>query len=195
VAAGLGFFRAEGWAERIDLAERHGRGFDVELARLREVGLLFEIVDGKERGGAFACRGREDGRIGQGESVTVEKIAGGANDFGAHAQDGSLALRTQPKMAMLHQKVDAVLFRSDGVRSRLGHALHHLDIRDVEFIAARCALVGANFAFDDHARFLGEAFDGFEDFGRDGVFGTTPWMTPEPSRNCGKRSLPLSRRL
>src|SRR5712672_4869641 len=26
-------------------------------------------------------------------------------------------------------------------------------------------------------------------------FGTTPWMTPEPSRNCGKRSLPLSRRL
>ncbi len=32
VAAGFGFFRAEGGAEAVDLAERHGGGFEVELA-------------------------------------------------------------------------------------------------------------------------------------------------------------------
>ena len=62
-----------------------------------------------------------------------------------------------------------MLFGSDGVGSRLRHALHDLDVRDVEFIAAGGALIGANFAFDDDARFLGEALDGVEDFGRDGV--------------------------
>ena len=96
------FSGAEGWAERIDLAQRHGGGFDVELAGLREVGLLFEVVHREKRGGAFAGGGREDGRIGERKSVAVEEIAGGANDFGAHAQNGRLALRAQPKMAVLH---------------------------------------------------------------------------------------------
>src|SRR3984893_2967373 len=102
MAAGLRFFRAESWTERVELAERHGGGFDVELAGLREVSLLFEVVHGKERGGPFAGGGREYGRIGEGESVGVEEITGGANDFGAHTKDGSLPLRTQPKMAVLH---------------------------------------------------------------------------------------------
>ena len=39
VAAGLRFFRAEGGAEAVDLAERECGGLDVELAGLREVGL------------------------------------------------------------------------------------------------------------------------------------------------------------
>src|SRR6266404_2543030 len=62
-----------------------------------------------------------------------------------------------------------MFFGSNGVRSRLGHALHDLDVRDVEFIAPGSALIGADFAFDDEAGFLGEAFDGVEDFGRDGI--------------------------
>ena len=169
MAAGLRFFRAEGWAERINLAERHGGRFDVELAGLREVGLLFEVVDGEERGGAFAGGGREDGRIGERESVAVEKIAGGANDFGAHAQDGRLALGAQPEMAVLHQEVDAMFFGRDRIGIGFGDALHDLDVRDVEFVAAGSALVGADFAFDDDAGFLSEAFDGVEDFGRNCV--------------------------
>ena len=40
VAAGLGFFRAEGGAEAVDLAEGEGGGLDVELAGLGEVGLV-----------------------------------------------------------------------------------------------------------------------------------------------------------
>src|SRR4029077_16403872 len=42
-------------------------------------------------------------------------------------------------------------------------------MRDIEFIAAGGALIGADFAFDDDAGFLGESFDGVEDFGRDRV--------------------------
>src|ERR1700730_70042 len=62
-----------------------------------------------------------------------------------------------------------MFFGSDGVGSRFGHALHDLDIGDIEFIAAGGALIGADFAFDDDAGFLGEAFDSVEDFGRDSV--------------------------
>src|SRR5258708_8027731 len=62
-----------------------------------------------------------------------------------------------------------MFFGSNGVWSRLGHALHDLDVRHVEFIAAGSALIGADFALDDYAGFLGEAFDGVEDFGRDSV--------------------------
>src|SRR5208283_721191 len=56
-----------------------------------------------------------------------------------------------------------------GIWSRLGYALHNLDVRDVQFIAAGGALIGADFAFDDDAGFLREPFDGVEDFGWDGV--------------------------
>ena len=44
VAAGLGFFGAEGGAEAVDFAESQGGGFDVELAGLREVGLVVAEV-------------------------------------------------------------------------------------------------------------------------------------------------------
>jgi len=62
-----------------------------------------------------------------------------------------------------------VFFGSDGVGSGLGHALHDLDVRDVEFITSGGALIGADLAFDDDAGFLGESFDGVENLGRDGV--------------------------
>jgi hypothetical protein len=88
VTAGLRFFGAEGGAEAVDLAERQRGGLDVELAGLGEVGGVAEVVDGEERGGAFAGGGREDGRIGADEAVGVEVLAGGAHDFGADAQDG-----------------------------------------------------------------------------------------------------------
>ena len=72
-------------------------------------------------------------------------------------------------MAMLHQVLDAVFFGSDGIGICFRDALHDLDIRDIELIAAGGALIGANFAFHDDARFLGEAFDGIENFGRNGI--------------------------
>ena len=72
-------------------------------------------------------------------------------------------------MTVVHQEVDAVFFGSDGIGIGFGDTLHHLDVRNVEFIAARSALVSANLAFDNDAGFLGEALDGVENFGRNGV--------------------------
>ena len=57
MAAGLGFFGAEGGAEAVDLAESERGGLDVELAGLGEEGGVAEVVDGEERGCAFAGRG------------------------------------------------------------------------------------------------------------------------------------------
>jgi hypothetical protein len=71
---------------------------------------------------------------------------------------------------VLHEEVGAVIFGGDGIGIGFGDALEDLDVRHVEFVAAGSAFVGADFAFYDHTRFLGEAFDGVEDFGRDGVF-------------------------
>lgn len=72
-------------------------------------------------------------------------------------------------MAMLHQEIDTVFFGSNGVRVGFGDALQHLNVRDIQFVAAGGALIGANFAFYYYAGFLGETFDGFEDFGSDGI--------------------------
>src|ERR1017187_9053622 len=64
VTAGLGFLRAEGGAEAVDLAEGEGGGLNVELAGLGEVGGVAEVVELEEGAGAFAGGGGEDGRVG-----------------------------------------------------------------------------------------------------------------------------------
>ena len=74
-------------------------------------------------------------------------------------------------MAVLHQKIDAVLFGRDGIRIVGIHALHHLRVGDVEFVAAGSALVGAYLAGDDHARLLRQPLDRLEQFGRNCVLG------------------------
>ena len=72
-------------------------------------------------------------------------------------------------MAVLHEEVGAVIFGRDGIRIGFGDALNDLDVRDIELVAAGSTLVSADLAFDDDARFLRQALDGVEDFGRDGV--------------------------
>ncbi len=171
VAAGLGFFGAEGGAEGVDLAEGEGGALDVELAGLGEVGLVAEVVDLEEGAGAFAGGGGEDGRVGEDEAVVVEVVAGGFDDFGADAEDGGLARGADPEVAVLHEEVGAMLFEGDGVGIVFGDALDDLDVLDVELVTAGGAFVGADFAGDDDGGFVGEAFDGLEDLGRDGGFG------------------------
>ena len=96
---------------------------------------------------------------------------------------------------MLHEEIGAVIFGRDGIGIGFGDALQDLDVGDVEFVAAGGALIGADFAFDDDAGFLVRPLMASKTSGGTAFFGTTPWMMPVPSRNCGKRSLPLSRRL
>ena len=113
--------------------------------------------------------GVKNRRIGQREAALVEKIAHRLDDLRAHPQNRRLPLRAHPQMPMLHQEFGAMLFRRDGIGIGLRHALHDLHVRHVEFVAAGRALVGANLAFDDHARFLRQRLDRFEDLRRDGV--------------------------
>ncbi len=171
MAARLRFLRAERRPEAVDLAQRHRGRFNVELARLREVSLLFEVVDRKQCGGAFACGRSKDRRIGESESAIVEVVACRLDDLGANPQDRRLPRRAQPEMAMLHQELDAVLLGRDGIRIVRIDALQNLRIADVHLVAAGSALVGAHLAGDDHAGFLGQALDRLEQFGRDRVLG------------------------
>ena len=172
VAAGLGFFGAEGGAEAVDAAERHGRRFDVELAGLGEVGLVVaEVVHLEELGGAFAGVGREDGWIGADEAVGVEVLGGGAHDGGADAEDGGLARGADPEVAVLHEEVDAGFFELDGVGGFVGDALGDGDVVDVELEAGGGAGVGADAAGDDEGGFEGEGLEGLEYVLGDGGFG------------------------
>ncbi len=72
---------------------------------------------------------------------------------------------------MLHQEVGAVLLGSDRIRRGFGHALHDLHVDYIEFVAAGSALVGADLALDDHARFLRQVLIASKTSGRNGVLG------------------------
>src|ERR1700687_246775 len=63
-----------------------------------------------------------------------------------------------------------MVFGRDRIRGGFRNALNDLDVRHVEFVAPWRALVGANFTLYDHARFLREALDGVEEFGRHSGF-------------------------
>src|SRR6185312_2970200 len=75
VAARFRFFCTERWTKRVDLAQRHGRGFNVKLAGLREVRLLIKVIDRKQRGGSLARRRRKDGRISKGKAAIIKEIS------------------------------------------------------------------------------------------------------------------------
>ena len=88
------------------------------------------------------------------EAAVVEEVARGSDDLGANPQHRGLARRTQPEMTMLHQEVDAVFLQRNGVGVVLLHLLHDLRVGDVQLVAAGRALVSADFAGNDDARFL-----------------------------------------
>src|SRR5208282_5474986 len=128
MTAGFGFFGAEGWAEGVDLAESHGGGFDVELAALREVGfLVVDVIDFKERAGAFAGGGCEYGSVGQRVALRIHECAGGADGSGADAEDGGLARGADPEVALIEEEIHAVLFELDGEGRGLRNFLDNLD--------------------------------------------------------------------
>src|SRR5271157_5362116 len=166
MAASFGLFGAEGWAESVYLAKSHGGGFDVELAALREVGLLVvNVIDFKECAGTFAGSGSEHGGVGERVALRIHECAGGANSFGADTQNGGLARGANPEMALVEKEVYAVLFELDGEGRGLGNFLDDVDFADADFVAAGGALLGADFAGDNDAGFLGETFEGLERFG------------------------------
>ncbi len=166
MAAGLGFFGAEGRTERVDLAESHGDGFSVELAALREIGfLVVDVVDFEKGGRALAGSWGEHGRVRKRVTLAVHELACGADGFGANAEYGGLARRANPEVALIEQEIDAVLFQLDRERLALWNFLHDLNFADADFVAAGGALFRADFAGDNDAGLLRQAFQRFERFG------------------------------
>ncbi len=166
VAARLRFFGAKCGPESVDLAERRRDGFEVKLARLREVGFfLVHVLHLEERGGAFARGWSEDRRVGQRVALRVHEFARGANGFGANAQNRGLARRANPEVAAVEQKIDAVLLELDRIRLGFRDALHDFDARDAHLAAARRARLAANPSGDDDARFLRQSAQRGERFG------------------------------
>ena len=64
-----------------------------------------------------------------------------------------------------------MFFQRDGIRLAVGHALHHFRLRHIQFVAAGRALIGADFASNDDARFLCKIFYLVENFQRHSIFG------------------------
>ena len=81
MAAGLALLGAEGWAENVDLSERHRAGLAIELPALRQIGVAQVEVGHLEEGArSFAGRRGQDRRVQQREAVIVEVVADGLHD-------------------------------------------------------------------------------------------------------------------
>src|SRR5262249_53583036 len=104
VPPSLGFFRAERWAEAVDLAECRRGGFDVELAGLGEIGFpQLEVVGAEQFTGLLPDRPSQDWGIDQCEAVIVEEVPDGLDDFVPYPSDGGLARAPEPEVSMLEE--------------------------------------------------------------------------------------------
>ena len=165
VAARLGFFGAERRPKAVALADGGRSRLVVKLSRLREIGLVVEVVHFEQGRRALAGGGSEDRSIHQGEATVVEEVPAGLDDLVAHPQDRSLARRAEPEVAMVHQEFGPVLLGRDRVRVLRCDALEHLDSGNVELKPAGSALVGPYLAYNPQRRFLCQAPRLLENFG------------------------------
>ena len=78
---------------------------------MREVGLLVvNVIDFKERAGAFAGGGGEYGCVGEGVTLRIHEVARGADGFGADAENGGLTRSADPEVALVEEEIYAVFF-------------------------------------------------------------------------------------
>src|SRR6266567_2849238 len=159
------FFSAEGGAERVNLAKSHRDGFGIKLAALRQIGfLIVDVIHFEQSGRAFAGGGREHGCVSERVALAVHEFARGANGFGANAENGRLARRSNPQVALIEQEINAVLFELDREGRTLRDFLDDLDFADADFVTTRSTLFRADSACDDDAGFLCQSFERFECF-------------------------------
>src|SRR6185503_7318523 len=104
-----------GRPERIDLSERGGGGFAVELTGLREIGVPFLEVLGREQAAALTDRRGEDRRVDAQEAALVVEIVDRLLDLVANGEDRPHAVRAQPEVPVVEQEVDSVLLRLNRV--------------------------------------------------------------------------------
>src|SRR5262249_24523597 len=123
------------------------------------------------------------------EATIVEEISSRFDDLRAHAQNRRLPLRPDPKVAMLHQKIGAMLFRRDRVWFGLRDLLQHLHVRNVEFVPAGGALIRADLSFNNDTRFLRQPFERVERLWRYRVFGDDALNHPTAVWKNGEKKL------
>ncbi len=136
VPSGLGALGPERGAETVDLAQTENGCFQVELAGLREERLSqVEVVD-REKARRVLPAGRgEDGGVDQGEIVFVEILTHMPHQGVAHTHDGCLAAGSEPEMAVVQEKIGAVLLFPDG--ELLLGLMDDIHPGDVQLVPAR----------------------------------------------------------
>ncbi len=164
VAPGLRLLGPEGRTEAVDLAERRRRGLQIQLPRLREVGLVAEVVRLEERRGPLDGRAGQDRRIDPDVLPLVEEVGDPLLDLRPHAQDRMLLRGAHPEMPLPHQEIDAVLLGRDRVVLR---GPQDLDSRGRHLEAARRPLVLPDRAGDAQRALLRRPLGGLPDLGRD----------------------------
>ena len=79
-----------------------------------------------------------------------------------HFDRRMLPFAAQPQVAMVHQEIDAMIFRSDRIRRSFGNALDHVDLFEIHFVAAGGARLCPHLAANDDRRLLRQILDRLE---------------------------------
>src|SRR5699024_1598626 len=166
--AGLAFLSAESGAKSVDQSMRHRHRLAIQLPGLRKIGLILKVGRFKKIGGTLRGISGKNGRIHLNETALLEKGMNGIDDSIAHTHGGPLTLAAQPQMAVLHQKIHAVLF---GCNRIIFGNLHHLNIRYLHLMAANTALIFNDFTGDFNGAFLPESVRRHPGLRADPVFG------------------------
>ncbi len=91
---------------------------------MRQIGfLIVDVIHFEQSGRAFAGGGREHGRVSERVALAVHEFARGADSFSADAENGRLARRSNPQVALIEQEINAVLFELDGEGRALWNSL------------------------------------------------------------------------
>ncbi|MNO60146.1 hypothetical protein D3C76_507490 [compost metagenome] len=111
----FGFFSTEGRSERIYFPKRHRSSFHVKLTTLRQICILIKIFRMEQVGCSF-CRCRcQNRRIYQGKTILIKKLLNCANNFRTNHHNRALFAGTKPQVTMVHQEINAMLFRSNRI--------------------------------------------------------------------------------
>ena len=187
MAPGLRFLGAERGPKAVHLAERRGRGLDVELTGLRQIGFPeIEVVGGEQRARVLTDRARENRCVDQREVALVEEVPDRLDHFVAHPRDRHLAPAPEPEVTVLEQEGGAVLLGRDRVvRARAQHG----EVLRGQLHATRRARIGAHGARDLHRSLLRECPERRPCRLRDVFLGENHLQVPGPIAQRDERDL------
>ena len=147
MARGVVRLGAEHRAHLVHALEHADHDLLVELRRLRQVGLLAEVVHAEDVGPALARRRQQFGRLDLGEALAVQVFAVGRHDGRLHAEQRAPRRVPQPHGGVVQERVEPGLDHRlvDRERQRLGHGGHQAHGRLVQLEAT------ARLRLRDHA--------------------------------------------